>query len=439
MKRSLTMIITSIFISCSTGVERYYDLKEIRPEMVGFNGNSLKKIDDLILRSITNKEVSGTTAIVIKDGGIVYHKAFGLSDIQDSMTMKKNTIMAIASMSKLMTTVGALILYDRGEFDMNTRLDEILPEFKDPKVFISYDKDLGSFSLKGSSRPILMKHLFTHTSGIVYPIFQPDSLGRQGYIAAGVQDAWPDISITLEENIKRLATLPLNNEPGEKWHYGLNMDVLGRVIEVLDGRPFARFMKEELFHPLELKDTGFSLPEEKWERVAKIYDPRDEQISEFMCCPEYTDDEMERIGRKRFPIRSYKQNTNIIAMGGADIFSTAYDYARFLQMLVNKGSLNGKRILGRRTVAMINRPLEHLFMPEDTNIAMGLGVGVVKDENSSYEPHSSGSYWWGGYFFTSFWVDPEEGLIGVIMNQVNPTTSKLVDRFHQLVYSALGE
>jgi CubicO group peptidase (beta-lactamase class C family) len=217
------------------------------------------------------------------------------------------------------------------------------------------------------------------------------------------------------------------------------MDVLGRVIEVLDGRPFARFMKEELFHPLELKDTGFSLPEEKWERVAKIYDPRDEQISEFMCCPEYTDDEIERIGRKRFPIRSYKQNTNIIAMGGADIFSTAYDYARFLQMLVNKGSLNGKRILGRRTVAMINRPLEHLFMPEDTNIAMGLGVGVVKDENSSYEPHSSGSYWWGGYFFTSFWVDPEEGLIGVIMNQVNPTTSKLVDRFHQLVYSALGE
>ena len=439
MKNFFTLIITSIFISCSTGADKSYNLKNIEPELVGFNSQSLEKIDDFILQSISGKEVYGTTAIIIKDGGIVYHNSFGLADIENKTKMKKNTIVAIASMSKLMTTVGALILYDRGQFNMDTRLDRILPEFGDPNVFVSYEKNEQLFSLKESTRPILMKHLFTHTSGIVYPIFQPDSLGRQGYIAAGVQDAWPDTSITLEENIKKLATLPLNNEPGEKWHYGLNMDVLGRVIEVLDGRPFAQFMEQELFHPLGLKNTGFRLHEDKWGRVATIYSSKDGETVEFKCCPEYTDDEIEKIGRNRFPVKSYKQNTNIIAMGGADIFSTAYDYAKFLQMLLNKGTIDGKRILSRTTVEMINRPLENLFMPEDNNIAMGLGVGVVKDENSSYEPYSSGSYWWGGYFYTSFWVDPKENLIGVIMNQVNPTTSNINDKFHQLVYSALGE
>ena len=219
MKNFFTLIITSIFISCSTGADKSYNLKNIEPELVGFNSQSLEKIDDFILQSISGKEVYGTTAIIIKDGGIVYHNSFGLADIENKTKMKKNTIVAIASMSKLMTTVGALILYDMGQFNMDTRLDRILPEFGDPNVFVSYEKNEQLFSLKESTRPILMKHLFTHTSGIVYPIFQPDSLGRQGYIAAGVQDAWPDTSITLEENIKKLATLPLNNEPGEKWMY----------------------------------------------------------------------------------------------------------------------------------------------------------------------------------------------------------------------------
>ena len=438
MKKLISIVAALVFISCSTDQDRNYNLSKVDPALVGFDKESLERIDDFILSSINNKEVAGTSAIIIKDGGVVYHKAFGMADIKNKKKMEKNTIVAIASMSKLMSTVGALIIYDRGLYNLDTRLDEILPEFKDPKVFVSYNSETKSFVTRAADGPILMKHLFTHTSGLVYPFFTPPEIGREGYMQGRVYDAWsPDTSLTLEENIKRLSSLPLVDDPGKKWHYGLNMDVLGRVIEVLDGRSFALFMKEEIFDPLGLRDTGFRLPKSHWKRVAKIYSSLDGGGTEFLCCPEYSDTELEVLGQPRFTIDTYKQSMRTVAMGGADIYSTAYDYARFLQMLLNGGTLDGARILGRKTVEMINRPLSNLFSLEDKNTAMGLSVGVVVDDRLNYEHHSTGSYFWGGYFYTSYWVDPKEKLIGVIMNQINPSTSRLNDKFHQLVYSAL--
>ena len=151
-----------------------------------------------------------------------------------------------------------------------TRRSTILPEFSNPDIFISFNKNTGRFKTKKADKPILMKHLFTHTSGIVYPLFTEDEFGRQGYLKANIQEAYPDMSITLEQNIINLSKVPLMHEPGEGWTYGMNMDVLGRVIEVLDGRPFARFMKEELFDPLKLDNTSFSLNESKWNNVSKL-------------------------------------------------------------------------------------------------------------------------------------------------------------------------
>ena len=437
-KYLIIVFINIFFLSCDSDSNEHCNFKNIDPKIVGVDNDHLKLIDELILQSALNKEVVGTNAIIVKNGGIVYHKAFGMADIDNNIKMTNSTIVAIASMSKLMTTVGALILFDRGLFNMDTQLDKILPEFENPNVFKSYNKKTKKFVTKKAKTPILMKHLFNHTSGIVYPIFIPDSLGREGYLNASVIDAFPDTLITLEENIKRLALLPLMNNPGERWWYGMNMDVLGRVIEVLDGRPFSKFMDEEIFIPLKLNNTGFGVSESKWNKVAKIYQNIDGEIVEFRCCPEFNDEELKKAGRKKESVKSYKYDPNVIAMGGADIYSTAYDYAKFLQMLLEGGALNDVTILGRKTVELINRPLENLFLPEDKGIAMGLSVGVVKDETKSYEHYSAGSYWWGGYFYTSYWVDPKEKLIGVIMSQMNPAKSELNNKFPQLVYSSLN-
>ena len=202
MKKLISIVAALVFISCSTDQDRNYNLSKVDPALVGFDKESLKRIDNFILSSINNKEVAGTSAIIIKDGGVVYHKAFGMADIKNKKKMEKNTIIAIASMSKLMSTVGALIIYDRGLYNLDTRLDEILPEFKDPKVFVSYNSETKSFVTRAADGPILMKHLFTHTSGLVYPFFTPPEIGREGYMQGRVYDAWsPDTSLSLEEYI----------------------------------------------------------------------------------------------------------------------------------------------------------------------------------------------------------------------------------------------
>ena len=196
-------------------------------------------------------------------------------------------------------------------------------------------------------------------------------------------------------------------------------------------------MDEELFMPLKLENTGFSVPESKWDKVAKIYQNIDGEIIEFLCCPEFNNEELKIYDRKKESINSYKFDPSIIALGGADIYSTAYDYAKFLQMLINGGSFNDVRILDKNTVELINSSLEDLFIPEDKGIAMGLSVGVIKDKTENLEYYSEGSYWWEGYFYTSYWVDPKEKLIGIIMSQMNPTESQLNKKFTQLVYSSL--
>lgn len=402
------------------------DLVDGSPAMAGLIEERLPRIDQRIQKAIDNGEVAGTVALIAKDGVIGYHKAFGNADIANARPMEKNAIFRIASMTKLMTVVGALILFERGDFTMDTNLKDILPEFSDPEVMKDWDAAKKVFITEKARNPIKMKHLFSHTSGLVYPIFT--GKGREGYLAAGVQDAFPKMDITLEEDIKRFALLPLAHEPGEKWTYGMNMDVLGRVIEVLDGRPFARFMEEELFRPLGLDDTGFDVEEKDWNRVVQVYTMKDDRLQVMT----------QEISDRNAPnsaLEWWKSDSEKIAMGGAGILTTAYDYARFLQMLVNDGELDGVRILGRKTVELLSRPLFQDFADEST--AMGLSVWVLEKETMAYTQASVGSYGWSGYFYTSYWVDPDEKLVAVIMNQVSPARTSLNNDFVTLTYSTL--
>lgn len=392
----------------------------------GLIPDRLQNIDQRIQNSISNGEVAGTVAIIAKNGVIGYHKAFGQADMANNKPMEKNSLFRIASMSKLVTVVGALILYEKGYFTMNTNLKDILPEFSEMSVLKDWDENTKSFVTEKAKNPIQMKHLFSHTSGIVYPVFA--GMGREGYLAAGVQDGFPNMEITLEENIKKLATLPLAHEPGSAWTYGMNMDVLGRIIEVLDGRPFSTFMEEELFGPLGMNDTGFEVAENDWDRVVEVYTTKDGRLAVF---DEETTGQALPNGYQRW----WTRDADIISMGGAGIISTAYDYARMLQMLVNDGELDGVRILGRKTIELLSRPLFPDFADEST--AMGLSVWVLENPGNAYLQASIGSYGWGGYFYTSYWVDPKEKLVAVIMNQVSPTRSRLNDDFVTLTYSAL--
>lgn len=403
------------------------DFSEGSPMEAGLIPERLHRIDLAIETAIKNGEVAGTVAIIAKDGVIGYHKAFGKADMEAGKDMTTGNLFRIASMTKLMTTVGVLILFEKGNYDLNTKLSDILPEFKDPVVLEGWDETNKTFITKKANNSIQMKHVFTHTSGIGYPGSSP--VGREGYLAAKIQSGWPNMELTLEETIKKLAALPLLHEPGEKWTYGMGMDVLGRVVEVLDGRPFSQFMEEELFEPLGLNDTGFEVPEKDWNRVAQVYTTDDE--GKLIVHTQETFDKLSPNSYKNW----WKKDANIIANGGAGIISSAYDYARFLQMLANDGELDGVRILGRKTVELLRRPL---FTPYGNASAdFGLSVYVVSNMSEAYDPMSIGSYGWGGYFYTSFWIDPQEKLVAVIMNQVNPAKSDLNNKFVTLAYSAL--
>ena len=402
------------------------DLKTTKPSKAGFDSDRLKRIDKMIQGCIDRKEVPGAVGILIKDGKIGYHKAFGWADIESKKTLKKDTLFRIASMSKLITTVAALQLFEKAEYNMYTELGSILPEFKEQTVLESWDGEKQAFVTQIAKKKIRMNQLFTHTSGIVYPIFTYK--GRAGYMKEKIIDAWPGEDISLEENIKRLAGVPLAHEPGEGHTYGMNMDVLGRVIEVLDGRPFAKYMREELFRPLKMKDTGFAVPKNKWNRMPSVYTTKNGKLALF---DESVFDEKAPNNKPEW----WKRNPDKIALGGAGIISTAYDYARFLQMLVNDGELDGERILGRKTVDMISRGV-HQSNPESST-ASGLSVGVVINSEKHLHPESQGSFNGGGYFYTSFWVDPKEKFIGILLSQINPGYSQMAGNFKIMGYSAL--
>ena len=424
LNRKTLIFIATLLIAISCGQAK--DLKNSNPSKAGFDEERLKRIDTMIQGCVDRKEVPGAVGILIKDGKIGYHKAFGWADIESKKTLKKDTLFRIASMSKLITTVAALQLFEKAEYNMYTELGSILPEFKEQTVLESWDGKKQAFVTQLAKKKIRMNQLFTHTSGIVYPIFTYK--GRAGYMKEKIIDAWPGEDISLEENIKRLAGVPLAHEPGEGNTYGMNMDVLGRVIEVLDGRPFAKYMREELFRPLKMKDTGFAVPKNKWNRVSSVYTTKDGKLALF---DESVFDEKAPNNKPEW----WKRNPDKIALGGAGLISTAIDYALFLQMLVNGGELDGKRILGRKTVNMISRGI-HQSNPESST-ASGLSVSVVINSEKHLHPESQGSFNGGGYFYTSFWVDPKEKFVGILLSQINPGYSQLAGNFKLMGYSAL--
>jgi CubicO group peptidase (beta-lactamase class C family) len=399
-----------------------YGLAETTPRSVGLSQERLDDITALMQEHVDDERIAGAVAAVARRGKVAYLESVGKRDIENDVEMSADTIFRIASMTKPITSVAVLILYDDGLIRLNDPVSKYIPEFDRPNVLASGQVR----KTIPAKRRITIEHLLTHTSGLTYHWdAQLGSLYRDAGITHGlIQDDG-----VLAEKMKKLAGIPLLHHPGEKWTYGLGVDVLGRVVEVASGQTLEEFFQERIFEPLSMKDTHFFIPHDKMPRLAAVYAPKSkgglrrlgsEPVEEGSLV--YSADHP-YVGRRRY------------FSGGGGLCSTVGDYMRFSQMLLNLGELDGKRVLKRRTVRLMTR--DHVGELSE-NQGFGLGVSVARNTKESGGLDCVGSYGWGGFWYTTFFVDPKKQMIGVCMAQLHPEGgATLNSRFKGLVYKAL--
>jgi len=388
--------------------------------VTGFVAERLDRIDVAINAEIAAGKMPGAVVLIVRDGKTVYHKSFGYADIASQTVMQKDSIFRIASMTKAVTSVGVMQLYERGLFLLNDPLSKYIPVFANPRVLVSANEDGAILETRPAEREIRISDLLTHSAGISYPFI--DSPLQSVYKKHGIIDGLTEKDLTLAAQIARLAEMPLLFDPGSAWAYGLNTDVLGYLIEVVSGKPLDQYFEQEIFAPLAMEDSYFYLPAEKTGRLVTLYADVDGlQVA--------AGDESEiYLDNPNYPV----EGAQTYFSGGAGLSSTAYDYARFIEMLLNDGELGGARVLGRKAVEMMRAP--RIDWDGDGDADFGLGFEVI---DVASELGSPGTYRWGGAFFTSYLIDPEEKLVAVFMSQVRPASSDFRARFSNLVYQAL--
>jgi CubicO group peptidase (beta-lactamase class C family) len=384
------------------------DLPLAAPENVGMSRERLDRIKPAMEKHIQDAHMAGAICMVLRDGKIAYFESFGASDKEAGKPMRKDAIFRIYSMSKALTVTSAMTLYDEGRFSLNDPVSKYLPEFE--KMSVSVESTAPASGKRTShlvpaERPITIRDLMRHTSGLNYtgPV---DESGQPIYPKLALYGA-PGESVTLAEFTKRLASAPLVHQPGTVFDYSYSIDVLGRLVEVLSGEPLDRYMAEHIFKPLHMDDTGFYVPESKWDRLATMY----------AANPDGT------ITRSNDPMQEGIKHNPGVFSGGGGLASTATDYARFLQMLLNGGELNGVRILSPKTVELMSS--DHLGDLPRTGGALspgygfGLSFAVSHGPGATGDVGSPGEYNWAGLAGTIFWIDPREKMIGIFMVQ-NP-------------------
>jgi CubicO group peptidase (beta-lactamase class C family) len=363
-----------------------------------FDPDRLKVLQARTRRFVDEGKHAGILTMLVQDGRVVDFLAYGYRDVENRLPMQRDTICRMYSMSKIVTTASTLILLEEGKFNLDDPVANYLPELKEMKVWKSGTADAPQ--LEEPKRPITIKHLLVHTSGLTYDFFGDDEVARMWRKA----DLWN--SRGLSDFIARLSKLPLRHHPGDAWTYGVNQDVLGALIEKVSGKNFGEFLEERLFRPLNMKDTGFDVPEAKMGRLAKTYKLVDGKFVEDKPI-----------------IETWPEKGRGIEAGGAGLFSTIDDYARFAQMLCNGGTLDGKRILGRKTIELMTA--NHLAavpnpQPTPPQKGMGFGVEVVTDLGQLSMPASIGQFGWYGAATTYCQIDPKERIVAVALVQHFP-------------------
>jgi CubicO group peptidase (beta-lactamase class C family) len=406
------------------------------------SATSLDRVGSLFHDQVKGKQIAGAVALVVRHGKVAYCSAEGMQDVEANIPMSPESIFRIASMTKPITSTAVMILADQGRLDLSDPISRFLPEFKFMKVAMPRKAGTAAtpppgnsqddFELVQAYRPITVRDLLMHTSGICYRFTNRPFLGRR-YADAGICDGLTPCDHSLAENVRRLASLPLIHQPGTAWEYGLNTDILGRLVEVASGQSLDAFFAERIFAPLKMNDTHFVLPDAKRQRLVALYEPGpDGTISRASEGPTVK-------GALIYSASLPYQGTKGYYSGGAGLVSTAPDYARFLQMFLNRGELDGIRILRPETVdAMTHDQVGGLplWIPMH-GFGFGYGFGVTTQPATATED-PVGNFSWGGIYYTDFWADPQHKVIGIMMTQIYPSDHlKLRDKFHRLVNEAI--
>jgi len=422
MKRFAVSILVAVAVFVNSIVWSV-ELPSIIPEEVGMSSERLTRIDDYVERHLEAHHFAGAVTLVARRGQVAQFEAYGMQDMEAGVPMSKDSIFRIYSMTKPITSVAVMMLFEEGRFLLNDPVSKYLPEFKDLEVGVEeVDEDTGEKVLKTvpAEREVSIRDLLRHTSGLTYGFWGTSAVDKL-YLEKEVLSK----AGTIQETVTRLGTIPLKHQPGTVWEYSVSTDVLGRFVEVVSGQPFDAFLKERIFTPLGMTDTGFFVPSEKTDRLATVYTPNTENTAITPRDPDRA--------------RDFTEETGYFS-GGGGLVSTAADYLRFAQMLLNGGELEDVRILGPETVELITR--NHLgdipIWGGSGSYGFGLGFLVYPDRGNSGSILSEGSFGWGGMAHTTFWVDPREELIGIFLIQILPRAPMPYrDLFKPVVYQAI--
>jgi len=397
------------------------DLARVKPEEVGLSSKRLERLTQQFENYVDNDKLAGAVILVARKGKIAYFKAFGQRDREARLPMQENTIVRLASQSKAIISVGIMMLQEQGKLLITEPVGKYIPEFNETTV--AEPKEEGGYEIVPAKRKITIRDLLTHTSGVSYGNGPARDLWREADMT-GWYFAHRDEPIG--DTVARMAKLPFNAQPGERWVYGYSTDILGAVIERASGQPLDKFLQKHIFDPLNMKDTSFFLPPDKKDRFATVYSTTDS------------------MGLKRAPDKNkasgqgdYIEGPRKNFSGGAGLLSTAQDYAIFLQMLLNGGTFKNQRLLSRKTIElMTSNHIDTLkFRPGQR---FGLGFFIVEDVGERGIPGSVGEYGWGSAYHNIYWVDPKEQLIVSYCTQLRP--ARRVDdhaKLRTLIYQAI--
>jgi len=420
MKKILFLqVVLVLIVSCTEKPQT--SLQQASPESVSVSSDRLARIDVMIQQGIDSGWIAGATGFIARDGKIVYNKAFGFSDIENKTILKNDDIFRIASQTKAITSIAAMMLFEEGKFLLDDPISKYIAEFSNPQVIDKFNPADTTFTAIKAKREVTVRDLLTHTSGIDYAGIGSATMNAV-YAKAGIPTGFVSEKLIIGEKIRVLGKLPLIHNPGERFTYGLNSDVLGYLVEVWSGETLDNYFRKHIFEPLEMNDTYFYIPEAKKERLVKVT----------------LEDGNKPLGVATDGFVNYPLADGTYYSGGAGLSSTTLDYAKFLQMLLNNGIYNGRRLLARRTVELITaNQIGDLRLGRDK---FGLGFQITTTEGQTRFGISEGSFSWGGYFSTNYWADPKERLVCLLFIQQFPMShGEIHDKFKTMVYQAITD
>lgn len=402
----------------------------------GFDQSRLARIDQFINDQMKANHIAGANTLIIKNGEVVYNKTFGYADLSTKRALKSDDIFRIASQTKAITSLAAMMLWEEGKFLLDEPVSKYIPAFKNMEVVDTFNPKDSSYTTKPANREITIRDVMRHTTGLAYPVpYLSDSRMVAIYSKRGTRLGMGTANFTNKQGIEALSKLPLQHQPGEFFTYGLSTDLLGYLVEIWSGQSLPDYFQQKIFQPLEMNDTYFTIPANKQSRLVKLHQPMPDGTIVTVAHNIYDNAPPD-----------YPNQPSTFFSGGGGLSGTISDYAKFLTLFLNKGVYKGKRLLSPKTVAMmLSNQLEEGTkaspVPHMTpDFAFGLGFALETDKNDYALPLSSGSFSWDGAFNTHYFADPKEQLIAIIYTQqfFSPYWSNR-ETFMNLVYQAIAE